>query len=395
MRLDIKWIAIILVLFVGAGFELLKLNPNSSMGRTPRLVLNQEIQPYSVSSKDSLGQPNQPTAQAIQPIRNMPMPMIEKTVLPEATATAAAEGTEKKSEDKDKTEKKEDEKKVTEADEYEEVLDEKTGQMVRRKKMTPEEAEKKKKEDEEKLAQQKIEDERQLEEKKRLEKFEQERLAKLAADDRNHNQNLIGGATAPAQVAPAATSGFNALGMSTTDWEKKLLATPDAAATASFVQAFNSGNVTSSNFYRIVDLMLKDSRPEMKSLGVVALGSTPSVGSFNALAGLLKTEASGSALRAKIDEYLNQYMNLTNLDVLETILRASTSAFNVLLAMDKVDSSAQKYLSNKTDPSYARNVVYFKPFINLLETLTKSTDASVVAQAQKTLTDVKSLTSTT
>lgn len=388
MKVDIKWLAIGLVLVAGAGFEISKLDPGSSVGRTPRLSLNQDIQPYSVSKKtidQQIASPRMaPQYGAVMPLPQQPM--VAPAVLPEVNLEAKAEN-----KGEIKAEAKPEEKKVTEADEFEDVIDEKTGQVVRRKKNMTEE-EKAKKEEDDRIAKQKQEEEEyQLAEKKRLEQFEQDRLL-AAQQSEDPNLNMAGGATAPQRQGAAAASGYGALGAASIDWEKKLLTNPDTAATTSFIQSYLGGRVSSSRFYKITDSMLKDSRPEMRSLGLLALGSTPSVPSFNSLTALLKTENSTSALRPKIDEYLNKYMDLENLDVLASVLNASTSAFNVVVAIDKVDASAIKFLSNKADPSYARNVTYFRPFIPLLEVLAKSSDASIMAQAQKALADVKSLT---
>lgn len=396
MKLDIRLLTLGLAIVLGISFELMKFNPETPLKRTAKLTITQDIQPYSVSTHQLAQEKTRP----LQPIQNIRMqnPNQPAVALPEATIeTSAQNKQDAKAEGKDA--KAEEEKKVTEADEFEDVMDPKTGQIVRRKKAKTEE-EKLKQEEEEKMAKLKQEQEANDKLAKEKAELEKQKLAdKNKESDHPQNNNIIGGAAsiiqqqqAALQAAAAAIAGS---GMSASEWEKKLLAHPDLVATTAFVQAYRSGQLSSTSFYRIVDVMLKDSRQDMRSLGLMALGSTPSLASFNQLAQLLKTEPTTSELQTKINEYLNQYTDLQHLDVLSSVMNASSSAFNVVLALDKVDASAQKYLSNRADPNYARNVNYFKPLIALLETLSKSSDASIMASAQKTLADVKSLTSTT
>ncbi len=154
MKLDIKWLAIGLALIAGAGFEISKFNPGTGgRGRTPRLIVNQDIQPYSVSAKAIDQQQVSPRQIAPQYGAVMPQPTAElpatQQSLPELNLAPQNKAEAKTGEAGEAKE----EKKVTEADEYEDVIDEKTGQTVRRKKnMTEEE---KAKEEEEKLAKQK------------------------------------------------------------------------------------------------------------------------------------------------------------------------------------------------------------------------------------------------
>lgn len=391
MKLDIRLLALGMALILGVAFEFFKFNPKTHLAKTPRLALTHEVRPYSITTQ-KLAQPEH--ARAAQPVQNFnyqSKPIVQSADLPEVEI--AAENKEAKK-DEAKTEDKKEEKKVTEADEFEDVIDPKTGQLVRRKKVKTEE-EKAKQEEEEKLAKQKEDDEAQQKFLKEQVEKEQERLAALHEQERNaHFAGAAGGAQQPQPQQP--TSGFSAQGfLSATEWEKKLLNNPSLSATTGFIQAYLGGTVSSTTFYRVVETMLKDNRIEVRGFGLLALGSTPSTISFNELADLSKTESAGSALRPKIDEYLNQYMALQHLEVLSSVINASTSAFNVILAIDKVDASAQKHLSNKTDPNYNRNVAYFKPFISMLEALIKSSDASVVAQAQNTLADLKNLTAST
>ncbi len=393
MKLDIRLLALGMALIVGGAFELFKFSPDKALNKTPRLAFTGDVRPYSITTQ-KLAQPQQ--ARAAQPVQNFnyrSQPVAQQQALP--VVDVNAENKEAKKEEP-KTEGK-DVKVVTEADEFEDVIDPKTGQMVRRKKAKTEE-EKAKQQEEEKLAKLKEEDEAQQKYLKELTEKEQERLAAIRERElqeaNNHLLGAAGGAAVPQAQLP--TAGVSAQGLlSAAAWEKKLLSNPSLSATTGFVQSYLNGSVSSTVFYKVVDTMLKDNRAEVRGFGVLALGSTPSAQSFNELADLLKTESAGSAIRPKVDEYLNQYTALEHLDVLSSVMNASLSAFNVVVAIDKVNVSAQKYLSNKADPNYSRNVAYFKPFIAMLETLVKSPDASIVAQAQNTLADLKNLTSTT
>ena len=393
MKLDIKLLVLGMALILGVAFELFKFNPQN-LTKTTRLSVSQDIRPYSITTQ-KLDQPERPRAmQTAQNFNYQSKPLDQANGLP-VVDVAAENKAENKDAKKADEAKGEEEKKVTEADEFEDVIDPKTGQVVRRKKAKTEE-EKAKQEEEEKLAKQKEEDEAQQKFLKEQVEQEQARLAALREQEM-HDQNLFGAAGGAAQTAQQQNGGgYSAQGFLTaTEWEKKLLSNPSLAATTGFIQSYLNGMVSSTTFYKVVETMIKDNRAEVRGFGVLALGSTPSAHSFNELADLLKTESSGSAIRPKIDEYLNQYTALQHLTVLSSVMNASTSTFNVVIAIDKLDASAQKHLSNKNDPSYSRNVAYFRPFIALLESLTKSPDASVVAQAQNTLADLKNLTSST
>ncbi len=100
------------------------------------------------------------------------------------------------------------------------------------------------------------------------------------------------------------------------EWKRRLLARPDAAETRRFIEHYNNGLVSAEIFYKIIALMLDDSRPQMKELGVLCAGLTPSVVSFQVLAEVLKEERSGSSLRKYSEGFLAQYSTMGRLAIL-------------------------------------------------------------------------------
>src|SRR6185312_6353144 len=60
------------------------------------------------------------------------------------------------------------------------------------------------------------------------------------------------------------------------EWTRRLLTQPDAKMTQLFIQQYQQGLVSSDIFYKVAQLMLDDPRTEMKSLGALCAGMTPS-----------------------------------------------------------------------------------------------------------------------
>src|SRR5690606_11339143 len=115
-------------------------------------------------------------------------------------------------------------------------------------------------------------------------------------------------------------------------WKQILLVHPDFKETLRFNQAFQSNLVTPAVFYEIVDLMLSDSRPQMREYGLMIVGSNPNLHSFSILAEVIRTEPFSSPLRTAADTYLKVYTKIQYLHILSTALQSPSSTTVVILA---------------------------------------------------------------
>lgn len=186
------------------------------------------------------------------------------------------------------------------------------------------------------------------------------------------------------------------------EWKKRVLNHPDFKETVRLIQAAQSGEIPSPMFYKIVELMLADPRQEMKELGVLAAGRTPSFESFHLLVKVIKAENFGSRLRARAESELNAYEQPAFLPVLEKVLRGSPDVFAVVLATRQLEDSAKIYLTTKysrpapgpNTPQATKNpyIPTFERFVLVLQELAKSgNDPQESSQAQQTLNSIQTL----
>lgn len=228
-------------------------------------------------------------------------------------------------------------------------------------------------------------------------------------------QAMSGGEVMPQPQAQQRDDGFTTLA----DWERRLLNSPDAAETKRFIDKYKQNLVTADVFYRITQMMLEDSREDMKRLGVMCAGQTPSTTSFDLLASLIKKESSGSAPRKEAEDYVTRYADLSNVRILEALLRApNANTYTTVLATQKVGDSAKRYLNlpsasangssngnantGGTTPAASapttaqiaavkRNATYFQRFLGILQDLSRNTDSGVKTQATSTLGNLQTL----
>jgi len=165
--------------------------------------------------------------------------------------------------------------------------------------------------------------------------------------------NPVGGT---AVVAPN-TAKKNEIPQTLREWEEILLRDPDLQKTQKFVQYFQANQIPAEVFYRISKQMTEDTRPRMRELGIMALGTTPSVRSFNELVSVSASEPAESSTRVQIQTYLLRYTDLTNVRFLGLALNATSKSPNAsqtlasLEAIRLVRVSADRYLK----PLLARN----------------------------------------
>lgn len=179
------------------------------------------------------------------------------------------------------------------------------------------------------------------------------------------------------------------------EWKKLLLERPNFKETVRLIEMYQTGRIRPELFYAVVKLMLESHRREIKELGILAAGRTPSYDSYHLLISVIKHESFGSPFRIKAEAELNFYIQLNFLGVLENVLRNSNDVFAIVYATKKLDESAKRYLSSnyKRDPKASKHpyAKYYQRFIALLTTLSSSPDNQQANQARQTLLSLQDL----
>lgn len=377
---DLNWKTglLIAVIVLGASLEIIKRLPQGDSLPTAEVRSGQvQAQHYNVRAQRVAGR-GQPPAMLPAPRLTPPArPIAKAAQIPAMTK----EQMEKFAKSLPKTtefehDKKKAKKKKGKDDEWEIVVDPVTGKRIKRRKKKVAKAEEKK------------EEVVQKEEPKKDEE-------PPAAEEDNDID---------AAVAAAMTTGRAPLSNSTQpddafasaqEWMRKLLSRPNLAETKRFIDHYNKALVTPDVFYKVVHAMVTDSRAEMKKLGVLCLGSTPSVLSFQMLAQVIKAERAGSPAQKDAEGFADGYKEIGRLPLLERVLRSSSGSFPTVLATQKVEASAEKHLNTANQQqqngaaqpaapvrNYSTN---FQRFVPVLNNLTKSKDQAIKDQAARTL----------
>ncbi|MGZ3724049.1 MAG: hypothetical protein ACXVA9_13995, partial [Bdellovibrionales bacterium] len=366
---------VLVIAFVGASFELLKHLPTSQnvSWEKENLHYGMDGKPYSVREL-----PKKLRAHA-RPAAHIAG---DSKVLADALKTynAAVQPTATEAEHKDAPAKAAAaEKKKINEDDYEIVIDPVTGKKVKRKKKK--EA---KKEDA----------------KPKTVASSQPIVPTTADKEELTDARAIAAAIAesaatgeiPLPIKPSSVAPFAGL----QEWERLLLLRPDLAETKVFIQAFKSHTVSSDIYYKIIKLMLADSRPEMKSLGILCAGSVPSVLSFQILASAATTGTSD--LKTNAQKYLDAYSaSLANLAILQGVLRAGDNTASTI-ALRQLDAAAARFLTSTTTTpapgtqnNHSPNAAQFQPFVAILTQMGSSTDSTLASQAHQTLANLEKL----
>jgi len=374
------WLVLVVV-FMGASFELLKHLPSSQPTSWQKENFHYNLdngKPYSVRD-------------AITPspkLKLTPRPAIHiagdqntlRDALQKYQAANAQQATEAQHKEAPKTA---DKKKKKNDDEYEEVFDPKTGKLVKRKKKKDDKKDAKK--EDTKPATVATSDVTPTN--TQPDDPEKTDAATIAAAIAQTAQT--GDAPAPSPTQKSAAEPFATLA----EWERLLLNKPDLAETKVFIQDYKTHTVSSDIFYTITKQMIADSRPEMKSLGVLCAGSAQSVLSFQILSGVAATGT--SELKNQATQLLNVYgTNIANLSILQSVLHG-TDATSQMQALNQLNTAAQKFLSVGTASTGGQaggaNAAQFKPFLDLLQKLSTGGQGTVASQAKQTLTTLENL----
>jgi hypothetical protein len=376
--MDWKTWALVIALVLGAGFEFFKLLPNRGAAwESESLHLAGESQPYSVKNIEREN----------ARLRPRPLPAhtgVTRGQLEKFLAANHPQQTEfDHPKDKGAEGKVDGKKKAEKCDEKHPKFDPKTGRKI---------ACKKKKKDK----------------KKDIAKTDE--APKYDTDhDQDHDQDsdinsALTEAAATGQIPQPLSDKPDDAFDSLENWESRLLSQPDLAETKRFIDHHQKNLVTDEIFYKITALMLNDSRPQMKLLGVMCAGLTPSALSFQMLAQTINSERSDSDVRKQAENFVSQtYSSLANLGILEGVLRSSSVSYATVLAAKRLNAIATQYLSPgatgtskdpvQTSGNVSKNAAYFQRFIGILQGLTGSADASVSEQSRLTLANLQSLLS--
>jgi len=380
---DLNWKTwgLIFVLAIGLAFEGIKRLPaDKTQWDADNLKFpSAAIKPYQVKYKKNppdilpMHQPAGRPAAVKAGGHTVSRETIEKFIAANSTQKNEFGHVDKGTEGKDAKAKK---KKKGDDDEYEIIVDPKTGKRYRRKKK--------------KIV--KIE-----EPKVEVAKEEPKKEEPKSSDDEIEglmNEAITNGSLPPTN--DKADTPFADL----EEWKKRLLTRPDPKETRRFIEHYKNDLVTADIFYKIVSMMIEDSRPQMKELGVLCAGLTPSVMSFQVLADVIKAERSGSSLRTYTQSFIARYSDLNNLHILERILKSPSSSFVAVMATKSLDASVTRYLSpamNKppknatTQTTGHSNSGFFMRFVNILNALVRNPDSSVSTQARTTLANLNNL----
>ncbi len=178
-------------------------------------------------------------------------------------------------------------------------------------------------------------------------------------------------------------------------WTALLLQQPDFSALTQLVAEYQSGQISATVFYAVLDEMLADPREEVRQLAAIALVSTPGSSSFLRIADLLNQEAYNSPLRARLIQGLDYYKDLNYLVTLESVLWQSDQAHVLQLAAQQIQIAAQFHFvqerdlaldpnsSSEANPLTQRAVMVFSRFLPPLRELSRrQSDQSQELQLQ-------------
>lgn len=380
---DTNWKTWALIFFIGLGlsFELLK-SFSSREHSVAELIGLGPTQPYSVNLNGRKARPSPPLAEVTRPTpkkaagqaktldETQQRALLQQFLLANSGSTSFNEEKAKKKEEK--------------CDEKNPKLDPKTGQPIPCKK--------KKKKDKE--------------EKKDVPPPPPAKEAQTHADIDATMVHALASGELPQPIVNRVSPKNQPNSLE--EWIRILLNTPDLDETKRFIDAYQRNLVTADIFYRVTEMMIEDSREDMRKLGVLCagLGGT-SVQSFALLAQLVNAERSGSSARQSAEAYLARYGDINNLTILRRVMSAPPHGYTAVIATLKLDASANRYLNIKDVTASAsgpasqaatariaaarRSATYFQAFVPVLQGLRKSSDGSVKSQATATLSNLQTL----
>lgn len=198
---------------------------------------------------------------------------------------------------------------------------------------------------------------------------------------------------------PVVTSNNNNPEQSLDEWVDFVLNKPSLNKTTKLIRYYQSSLISAATFYLVVEEMIKDNRPLVNEMAIVALSSTPSYHSFMTLTSLIEAEAHGSTLRVRAEQSLRNYKEISQLKTLQTVLlNSDSSQFSVYQAALILVSSVSTYLSDEAksedpDAEAHPNFKYYESFLPALESIisTNTVTPEVKGYAESSYDRIKEL----
>jgi hypothetical protein len=192
------------------------------------------------------------------------------------------------------------------------------------------------------------------------------------------------------------------------EWLAFIMPQPSYDRTMKMLQELQSKRLETSIFHEVAAEMLSDPRPKMQELGVLALGSFPSLRSYLLLQSSNARFSETSPLRIQSRNFLKNYTRLENLRYLSSVLTTRVESDIVFEALRLIHTSASFYSDQaKTSAGedsesslqparvQANNhlIRQFGPLVPVLNRLAQtSTDEAIRQQASTTLQQVQFIT---
>lgn len=203
----------------------------------------------------------------------------------------------------------------------------------------------------------------------------------------------------PAPAGSGGTTVVSNIPQSVREWEAALLKEPDAAETAQFVQYYKSGKIKKEVFFAIVRMMVEDSRPSMRKLGIKSASEVMDSQSFSILAqaSLQESDIENKALAT---ESLQDYSLPQNVSHLSAFIDASQEPQLTFVALEYLKQSVDGHLRTLGSSSQGGNnssdanklMGQYNPFVSLLQAfLDKNHDPQLGQNAAQLLNELRGI----
>lgn len=186
------------------------------------------------------------------------------------------------------------------------------------------------------------------------------------------------------------------------EWIDYILNSPSLTKVTKMIDYYQTNLLSAEVFYAVVNVMLEDTRDELRDFAILALGSTPSTTSFKLLVDINGSNVFNGFLKSKAASRLTNYQSPSRFNVLHGVMGMGSNNLNyVSAAVKELRWSTEKYISSRdpSDTSSREMPKYqsrlFKGFTQVLENIIKENPNSgeLTSNAQAALEKIKSIPS--
>ncbi len=156
--------------------------------------------------------------------------------------------------------------------------------------------------------------------------------------------SFMGGGVGGAGASASSTIKTNTNPVTLQDWENLILSTPSYANTMKLVAAYLSQQISADTFYTVVNEMLIDGRGQMQSLGVIALGATPSASSFSDLETNYSSGPQSGAVKSLMNTALSEYSTPQNMPILLQVALSGQTQQLQIEALQRIQTAVQSQI---------------------------------------------------